>query len=128
MNRREGQSCSAPQLAPLTVAVTSFTVGRPSSRALKARLRYMYKLEHGVVGEVYYDLRLDDMSISIIHCGDGVLPLAAGFSLDAPKHNQRDRNGAPPHVRIDTCSCHSSTLAEALATAAACSHHAVGGR
>ena len=43
--------------AGATVTVTNLSqasLGRPSPRALKPRLRY--KLEHGVVGEVYYYL------------------------------------------------------------------------
>ena len=43
--------------AGVTVTVTNLSqasLGRPSPRALKPRLRY--KLNHGVVGEVYYNL------------------------------------------------------------------------
>ena len=45
----------------ITVTVTNISqasLGRPSPRALKPRLRY--KLNHGVVGEVYYNLQTDD--------------------------------------------------------------------
>lgn len=51
------QPYSSKTATSLTVTVTNLSqasLGRPSPRALKPRLRY--KLNHGVVGGVYYNL------------------------------------------------------------------------